>query len=34
MAGKTFLAPFFVAYLAFKLVAASCYVATYQVPML
>ena len=32
MALKTFLGPFFYPYLAFKLVAASCYVATYQLP--
>jgi MFS family permease len=32
MAGKTFLAPFFPAYLIFKLIAASSYVATYQLP--
>jgi hypothetical protein len=30
MAGKTFLAPYYVPYIGFKLLAASAYVATYQ----
>ena len=32
MAGKTFLAPYYIPYLMFKLLAASCYMATYQLP--
>jgi hypothetical protein len=33
MTAKTFLSDYFVAYLIFKLIAASAYVASYQVPI-
>jgi hypothetical protein len=33
MTAKTFLSDYFAAYLVFKLIAASAYVASYQVPI-